>query len=41
MGPLSESERKEFVRLLIKVLGRAAEQTAGTTQGTLRVSAAG
>jgi DNA-binding MarR family transcriptional regulator len=28
MSPLSEAERKEFVRLLMKVLGRAAEQPA-------------
>lgn len=30
MGPLSETERKEFVRLLIKVLGRAAEEPTDT-----------
>lgn len=41
MGPLSESERKEFVRLLIKVLGRAAEEPADAPREPSPAAAAG
>lgn len=41
MGPLSESERKTFVRLLTKVLERAAELPGEANQGGPAAVAAG
>lgn len=38
MSPLSESERKTFVRLLLKLLGRAAEEPADEPEPPLAIA---
>jgi hypothetical protein len=40
MDPLSEGERKTFVRLLMKVLSRAGEETGESTSKALHAKAA-
>jgi hypothetical protein len=40
MGPLSENERKTFVRLLTKVLARAGEEPALSSPQAVLASAA-